>query len=193
MGKRGATAVPSETFSMWRDVAPRRLFRAYLPFYPERRRWPPEVAFRRLLRGALPSLCQWAPRGRNAPQGIQAAPPERTATLATARRHRSLPTQSPSRPVFPWEELPTSLRGFSRRGLTSARTGAEKPHKELKRRGDIFSGGADRGGFIPACRAPAGRGRSRGGRTDGGEGVESCQSAYRGGVGKAAVQVAAAI
>ena len=99
--------------------APRRLFRAYLPFYPERRRWPPEVAFRRLLRGALPSLCQWAPRGRNAPQGIQAAPPETAATLATARRHRSLPTQSPSRPVFPWEELRQSLRAARGRGIKS--------------------------------------------------------------------------
>ena len=121
VGKRGATAVPSETFNMWRDLAPRRLFRAYLPFYPERRRWPPEVAFRRLLRGALPSLCQWAPRGRNAPQGIQAAPPETAATLATARRHRSLPTQSPSRPVFPWEELGESVRGFPGRGINEAR------------------------------------------------------------------------
>ena len=149
---------------MWRDFAPRRLFRAYLPFYPERRRWPPETVFRTSAQGRLPSLCQWAPEGLIAPQGNQAAAPETTATLAAARRRRSLPTQSPSRPVFPWEGLRQSLPAFPGRGMDG---GAKKtPATEFV--GIFPFGRTKRRGFIPAwrarrrprnCRSPPLRGR----------------------------------
>ena len=146
--------MPSETEIRGATHAPRRRFFGPLHPYTRRRQCGRrQICRRNVCSNTPPVVCDAAHAGVLLPPWTNRnGPPGATATLAAARRRRSLPTQSPSRPVFPWEELRQSLRAFPGRGTKAVRPKAKKSRKGLTGRGDFFGRCAGDRGFIPAFR-----------------------------------------